>query len=202
MKNRVPCSNWFGGIVILVAGCSPSVVTPGDAFTSPTSHTYLAHGRAFAERGESARAEQYYLAALQAGAVEEEVFSLLLDTCVKQGRLGSAVAYVEARLRKEPSNESLLRLSASLREALGHRRAALSYVAELSRLSRMLPETQLFVAEFLQRSGDTLGAHTAFEAYAKEVPESERPPWVAFTLRRLREAKDGHAALAEAGGRL
>jgi hypothetical protein len=69
------------------------------------------------------RAEQYYLAAVDAGVPDADVFPLLVETCIESGRFRSALSHVEARLLEQPDSPALLKLSSALRQTLGLERA-------------------------------------------------------------------------------
>jgi thioredoxin-like negative regulator of GroEL len=86
---------------------------------SAPGESLLEKGRLFAERGQSLRAEQYFLAAREAGAAPGEVLVLLVDTCIKSGRYRSALSHVEARLLDAPFDQALRELAIALRRTLG-----------------------------------------------------------------------------------
>lgn len=145
----------------------------------------LQQAREFSGRGESHRAEQYFLAALEAGASPEEIYPELIDACVRGGRLGSASVHVDTRLRERPDDLDLVRLSISLEEGLGHERKAFERAEQLSASPRLSAEQQLFLAGYFERAGQTSRALEYFHIYMKRRPESERPAWVADAVSRL-----------------
>lgn len=158
---------------------------------APTARDHLEVGKSFARQGQSVRAEQYYLAALALGADERDVFFLVVDTCIQSGRLGSAMRYVDERLRADPENPEILQLAASLREALGHTRQAWGYVVRLERIDRPSPQQLLYLAEFYERQGDAPEKSLRlYVGYRDAVPVDEREPWVDAAVRRLKREID------------
>lgn len=171
--------------------CSAQTSLP-PAQTAPAHAEWLEKGRLLDASGQSVRAEQYFLAAEQAGADEEEVFSLLVDTCIESGRLGSALGYVEARLRRNPDSPLLRQLSASLHLALGHEFEAERDIRALEGLPELSASAHLFLANYYDRTtGEADSARRHFEAYVRGVPAEEVPLWVNAALRRLARGEQG-----------
>lgn len=182
-------------IMMLALGGCAGRAQPPEATSPPSAEGQLAWGQQFAARGESVRAEQYYLSALELGADDETVFALVVDTCIESGRLGSALRYVEERLRRHPEDAALLRLAASLREALGHGRRAWQLVERLERVTPRAPAETLFLAEFYDRAGaEPEQCLRYYRAYLDEIPLEEREPWVTSTVRRLEESLAGQVS--------
>jgi tetratricopeptide (TPR) repeat protein len=178
----------LSGLVLLSSGCATAGSTqdPQIAPQQNTGETLLEEGRRYAELGQSVRAEQYYLAARQAGANPDEVFTLLVETCVGSGRLGSALRHVNHQLRLQPEDVRLLQLAASLSEALGHRRATENHIAELAAARDLSPQAELFLAEYYARDpGNQEEAIARFKNYLQRVPSNGRVAWAAPTLARL-----------------
>jgi tetratricopeptide (TPR) repeat protein len=147
----------------------------------------------FAARGESNRAEQYYVAALQAGAEPAEVYPSLVDACIQAGRLGSALQHAERHLRDAPDDLRLLRLSASLSEALGHVDAAREYAEQIARQSERGIEEELFLGAFFQRQQLEQRAQVHLKRYLALAQEEDQEPWVVPTLKRLEARALGRA---------
>ncbi len=61
-------------------------------------------GKAFANVGDSTRAEQYFAAAVASGADERIVVPLLLSVCVQDGRYRVAIQYAETYLKSHPGD--------------------------------------------------------------------------------------------------
>lgn len=176
-------------LVLPVLGCARNgTVASSSADGTVGADVLLKQAREHSKRGESHRAEQYFLAALEGGANPDEVFPELIDACIQGGRLGSASVHVDKRLRERPRDLNLLRLSISLEEGLGHARKADLRAHELSSKGELSPEQQLFLAGYFERSGRTRRALESLRDYLDRTGESERPPWVHEAESRLETA--------------
>lgn len=94
----------------------------------------LRAARHFAHQGDSIRAEQYALAAMDAGALRAEVVPLLVTVCVEGSRLRAAVEYAEPYLRSHPEDVPLRFLLATVLVALARHEAARAALEEVVRL--------------------------------------------------------------------
>lgn len=101
-----------------LAGCSGRKPAP-EAAPAPNADQLLATGRRLARQGNSLRAEQYLLAAMDAGIQADQAFPLLVSTCIRSGRYRSALMHVESRLLEMPDDLALRELSRTLRVSLG-----------------------------------------------------------------------------------
>lgn len=172
-------------LAVSMVACSGHEKLPAAA-PPPAHQEWLEQGRQLDAQGQSVRAEQYYLAALQTGAEQELVFALLVETCIKSGRLGSALGYVDARLRLNPDSASLRQLSATLHLALGHDTEAEEDVQALESIKEISTKAHLFLGSYYdKREGGESLALRHFEAYVSQVPAEEVPLWVQAALRRL-----------------
>lgn len=97
------------------AGTHPSV---------PTVPELVDRGRAFAGVGDLTRAEQYFSAAIAAGADPRRTMPLLVHTCIRAGRYRVASDYVAQELRRDPEDLRLRRLHGLLEAATGNREVA------------------------------------------------------------------------------
>jgi tetratricopeptide (TPR) repeat protein len=170
-------------------GCSPSGASPKVVSASPQgaeAARLKEMGERLSASGQSVRAEQYFLASLEAGEPEKAILPALIDTCIQSGRLRSALDYVQRATKLDPHDERLRRLLASLYLSLGQIRAATDEVQQLSMNRELSPETILFVAEFFEHTLLESSAAMAFyRRYLASVSEGEAPAWVSFSLRRL-----------------
>lgn len=128
-------------------------------------------GRMFAESGDALRAQQYFAAALKAGADEKVVLPLLLRACVAQKNYRLAIEYAEAALAREPKNARLRLLAGALYASIGdmpHSRERLERAAgELA----AEPEVQFTVAvSFRDDVGDVVLADKYFRRYLALAP--------------------------------
>lgn len=86
--------------------------------------TLVERADAAASVGDMTRAEQYYVAALTAGADEKPLLMRLLRVCVADQRYPVAAQYAEQYLRRHPRDWDITFAAASIQAALGrHERA-------------------------------------------------------------------------------
>lgn len=153
-------SGCFLGLLLIAcgsAGCSTNrgEVTPPPHVTVSPGAQLFSQAKFFDARGESVRAEQYFLAAVREGIPRSEVFPLLLQSCIESGRLRSALNHVEEELRYGAGEPGLLQLGASLSWALDQPKVAFRFVDRLEQVKAKRLQTRLFLAEFYeQRTGD------------------------------------------------
>lgn len=83
-----------------------------------TPDKLVERGKGFYDVGDLTRAEQYFAAALTAGAPEKDVLPLLLRVCVEAKRYRVAIGYAEPVLHKHPDDYRLRMLVASLYAAV------------------------------------------------------------------------------------
>ena len=76
-------------------------------------------GKAFAQRGDLTRAEQYLAAALDAGADGNVVVPMLLRVCIRDGRYRAALEYGETHLRKHPNDSRTRFVIATIYAGIG-----------------------------------------------------------------------------------
>jgi tetratricopeptide (TPR) repeat protein len=111
---------------LLAVGCAFGCANPPEprAPQQGNLEEWLAFGDQYAGQGESLRAEQYYLAALEQGASTELVLPRLLRVCIASGRLRSAASHAERHVREHPGATEVRYLLATLQAALGDRERA------------------------------------------------------------------------------
>lgn len=97
-------------ITLGALGCSPAGSPPDKATVVTTFQKeqapdkLFAEGKALAALGDSVRAEQYLAAALVGGGDDKAITPLLVQVCVNDGRLRSAIEYAEPYVRKHPDD--------------------------------------------------------------------------------------------------
>lgn len=183
-------------------GCSGSRAVAPTVVSSAGASELLSRARELTARGESHRAEQYYLAALDAGAPPGDIYPELIDVCVRGGRLGRASVHVDARMRQNPQDFRLVRLAISLREALGHSKEAAELAEQLASSEKRGEEEDLFLAGYFERSQDVARALSHYHFYLERTKEASRPAWVDSAVRRLElhQSQEDTLALHEVGG--
>jgi Flp pilus assembly protein TadD len=147
-------------------------------------------GQEQAQRGDSLRAEQYYLAAQRAGYPESKVLPSLLEVCVSSGRLRSALGYAEPYLRRHPEDFRLRHLVASIHLGLGDSARA------FRELQRVLSESPSHAASHYllavlasEAFADTAAARHHFQAYLKLEPHGDHAAEATAWLRDQPRAK-------------
>lgn len=179
-------------VLIVSSACSPTrAAVSSENRREEDAQRLVVRGQRLAASGQSVRAEQYFLASIEAGAPEEVVLPELIDTCVVSGRLRSALDYVERASKLEPEDVRLQRLLATIYLSLGQVDLAAQVVEQLARQSEPSPETLLFLAESYDRYLSQRGRAVEFYGrYLAAVPEGIAPSWVFFALRRLEESEE------------
>lgn len=135
-------------------------------------HKLVARGKAFAQRGDLTRAEQYLTAALEEGAEPNEVLPLLLHICVKSGRYRVAIEHARQELQLRPYNVPLRFLLGSLHHAVGNAPAAREH---LQRVIAQQPDhaEAHYALGLIARDdeGDLVGADRHFREYLRLRPD-------------------------------
>jgi tetratricopeptide (TPR) repeat protein len=167
-------------ITSLLAGCAGAAPA-----TPPESAAVVAHrnaeknaellleqGRAYAELGDSLRAQQYFSLALKSGADEKVAFPLLLRACVVDKNYRLAVEYAEAALSRHPKNARLRFLTGALHGSLGDTARSRE---RLVRAAKELPqdaEVQFAVGVFFRDDAlDLVSADKYFRQYLALEPD-------------------------------
>jgi tetratricopeptide (TPR) repeat protein len=130
-------------VLLMVVGCaSQAPAPPASPETLERQRAEIAHslvetGRTFASQGDSVRAEQYFRAALGAGAPARDVLPLLISACVEGQRYRAAVAPAREYLREHPNAWRLRLVLANLLSGLGDYAGA---VGELEQVVTLEPD--------------------------------------------------------------
>ena len=129
------------------------------------------HGRAYAEAGDSLRAQQYFASALKSGADEKVVLPLLLRACVEERNYRFAAEVAEAALSRRPNDAHLRFLAGAIYGSLGDTAHAR---AHLERAARELPaeaDVQFSVGVFFRdEAADVTIADGYFRRYLALAP--------------------------------
>jgi tetratricopeptide (TPR) repeat protein len=128
-------------------------------------------GKAFMIVGDTTRAEQYFAAAIRAGADERKVIPLLLTVCAQDGRYRVAIQYAETYLKSHPNDLSVRFVLGTLYSAVNEpepARDALSTVVE----ARPEDADAHFALGVLLRDAehDYAGADRQFREYIRLKP--------------------------------
>lgn len=167
----------FGYVVsalfMFMCACTSSAQNPprrtSSAQTASAADLY-AQGVALAELGDYTRAEQYLLSALRAGHDGPLTTRALVTTCVRAGRLRSAIVYAANQLAETPRDVPLRRMLGTLYWALGEREAAARELRQVLRLADDDAESHYMLALVL-RMHDPKTARAHFARYLALAPE-------------------------------
>lgn len=158
----------------LLAGCAaPANQPPLAAARAPLKDAGLLseRGDAFSEVGDFTRAEQYYGAAIAAGANPAVILPRLLRACLGAGDLRLAADYAETELSRAPDNARLRFLVGALHAKVGD---GVSARTHLVRAATELPrdaEVQFSVAAFFRDDmKDRVASDPFFREYLKLEP--------------------------------
>jgi Tfp pilus assembly protein PilF len=116
-------------LLVYVFGClvACAAQTPGQRAEATltqfrrehTKEQLLERGKMFAAVGDHTRAEQYFAAAIEAGANEHEVFPLLLTACLNDNRFRLAAQYTEDFLKRNPEDVRVRLVLGTIYAAIG-----------------------------------------------------------------------------------
>jgi Tfp pilus assembly protein PilF len=158
-------------------GCGGGASNPNPATTlaimrkSEEPQKLLDEGKAFAQMGDTSRAEQYFSAAITHGADEALVVPLLVKVCVRDGRYELAIDYAARYAQKHPNDTRMRYLLGTLYAAIGdgsHARHELEYVV-LAKPDD--PEPHWALAKVLQEQDkDPTSADGQFREYLRLAP--------------------------------
>ena len=176
---------WFGrgaagALMLLCAvGCqsTPRARMQADvkAFQAEqTRDKLIERGRGFAAVGDTTRAQQYFDAAISAGADERVVTPLLLQVCVQDGRYRLAVEYAGRYVKRHPGDVKMRFILGTLYAALGETELAAGELEHAARSDARNPHVQYALAVLLrdQRS-DLVAADRHFREYLRLAPTGE-----------------------------
>lgn len=128
-------------------------------------------GKAFAQVGDLTRAEQYFSAALDAGADSFVVTPMLLKVCIGDGRYRAALEYGEAHLRKHPGDSRTRFVVATVYSAIGEADKAKAHLERVV-LERPAEAEAHFALGVLMRESfkDPVEADRHFRDYLRLQP--------------------------------
>ncbi len=167
------------------ASSSPEVQAP--LSSEAQVRAWLDEGKRLAKMGQSLKAEEYLIAAWDAGTTAQAVAPTLIETCVQAGRYRSALLHVQRARREEPDEPRLMQLAATLYLALGQGGRAHREVIELEAHDPDYPEGVYFLGDYLQSRGRHERARIYFERFLERWPDAENAAWVRHRLRTERK---------------
>lgn len=167
-------------VLCLASGlaCGASTTAPNarpampDPLADVEAEELYAHGAALAQQGDSMRAEQYIVAAVERGFSVEEALPLLIQVCVASDRLSSALSHAEPHLRQHPNRWPLRHVVGTLYLGLGRVDDA---QRELERVVEQAPDAAMprFHLGMLlyENRGDREAARPHLERYLELEPD-------------------------------
>ncbi len=162
-------------------------------------------GKAAAAAGDSVRAEQYLSLAVERGASERELLPTLLSVCVTSSRLRAALNHARPYLERNPDDDQLRYLVASIHLSLGQEDEAR---AALELLLNRNPESAdaHYLLGVVESSGNVEAAQEYFRHYLDVASHGRHAPEVRSRLSELlarvqhtEKSSEGRVLFAERG---
>jgi tetratricopeptide (TPR) repeat protein len=110
-------------------------------------------GRAAAALGDLTRAEQYFVAAIKAGADERKVIHPLLVACITDQRFPVALEYAEQYLFRHPNDLDVRFVAGSIHAVLGEADKARELLESVAQGRPDSPEVHYALATVLRQGG-------------------------------------------------
>ena len=137
-----------------------------------TSSQLIDIGQALWRRGETVRAEQYWVRALSQGADPDVVLPLLLAAYIQDGQYRLAIQRAEDHVRRHPRAPHLRLLLGALQEAIGaHQQAIAQYSAVVDQEPDRAEGHYALASALLQQGHDRARADQHFRRYLALDPE-------------------------------
>jgi len=134
----------------------------------------LEQGDAFASAGDFTRAQQYFAAAISAGAKPTVVLPRLLKACIASGDLRLASEYAETELARHPDDAHLRFVTGALHAQIGNRLDAKKHLVQAASELKADPTVQFSVGAFFRDDlADKVEADPYFRAYLTLAPKGE-----------------------------
>jgi hypothetical protein len=144
------------------------------AASERTPEKLLERGLGFAQIGDLTRAEQYLVAALDAGAPAETVLPKLLIVCIAATHYRAGIDYAAPELRRNPDNAHLRLVVAELETLTGDAGAARVDFDKVTTALPYEPAPHFAFGRLLRdRFDDRVGADKEFRAYLTLEPHGE-----------------------------
>ena len=171
----------FSTFVVIAAlsavGCGGALnASKTNAGPSPLKDPALLaqQGEAFAANGDFTRAQQYYAAAIAAGAKSRAILPHLLKACIASGDLRLAAEYAENELARNPDDAHLRFLTGALQAQIGNRPSARKHLVQAAKELDKDAKVQFSVATFFRdEMHDRVEADPYFRGYLNLAPKGE-----------------------------
>ncbi len=159
------------GMTAACGGSSTPRPRSPDPLASASGAMLLKRGRAFAQAGDTIRAEQYLVAAMHRGAPARKAMPVLLAACIRGQRFRAALGHAERYLAHRPSDRKLRQLTASLYLATGEPDKAREQLETLIDAAPDSPEPRYLLAMAHQQLGDSDKAAGELRAFIELEPD-------------------------------
>lgn len=131
----------------------------------------LSRAGAFALVGDTARAEEYYAAALEAGAPDSKVVPALVEVCIRDGRYRAAIEYASPYVNRHPTDLRMRYVLGTLYQGIGDARSARAQLEVVVGKSPEQPDPHYALAILLRDdAGDLVAADDQFREYLRLAP--------------------------------
>lgn len=162
------------GLVLVLTACasrSSEIKAQLQTFNAErTPDKLLARGKAFAAVGDTTRAEEYYAAALEAGAPDKEVIPLLLEVCVRDSRYRAAIEYARSYVNRHPDDVRCRYILGTLYQAVGEGKSARSELEVVVKTAPEQADPHFALALVLRDDRDLVAAEGHFREYLRLAP--------------------------------
>jgi tetratricopeptide (TPR) repeat protein len=138
-----------------------------------SAKTLFEKGRVAAAIGDLTRAEQYFVAAIKAGADERKVIHPLLVACITDQRFPAALEYAEQYLYRYPNDLNVRFVAGSIHAVLGQPERARELLESVARGRPESPEVHYALATVLRQGGHTSQADRHDIEYLRLDPRGE-----------------------------
>ena len=161
-------------LLLVLAGCAARAAQEKRADqTNPDTNAkaLFARGQASAAAGDMTRAEQYFVAAMNAGGDEGTITRRLLVVCAADQRYPVALDYADNYLRHHPTDTELRFARASLYAATGDRARAAEDLERVVSEKPDWPDAHYELATVLRENGSALlSADRHYREYLRLSP--------------------------------
>ena len=159
-------------VLLVAAGCGAPPAPAGDPLDGVSADLLYQRGIEAHRRGDSERAEQYLLAALDRGLPAEQGLPALLAVCIAADRYDAALQHARGQLLRAPRDAGLHYLVAALHSAVGDVAAATDELERVFELEPDLPEAHWLLAVVLEpRADERPRVAAALTRYLALAPE-------------------------------
>ena len=159
-------------------GCAASqTMVEGQEAAAEEGQELLRRGLSLEHMGRLVSAEQYLVAARQAGADARDVLPALVRVCLDAARPTRALEHTRDALRRAPTDAQLWTLAAALAWGLGRTPEADRYLRQAGSLPSPPAETTYWQGRVAAREGrlaDAARSYSAYLALAPTGPFAER----------------------------